>query len=90
MDDTTKGWLLLATGIAIRYIIARRRFNRRGIGGLQHYRSYERAVTTSLFEWLMKWIAIGMILIAILHLLTGFSQKDKTNRATQQQAAIKK
>lgn len=89
MDYTTKGWLLLAAGIVIRYIIAGRRFRRRGWGGLQHYPSFARAVITTFFEWVFKWVAILMILAGLLHLLAGLSRSDKTRKAQQEQATKK-
>lgn len=84
MDYATKGWLLLAAGIIIRYIIARRRFNRRGIGGLQHYRSFEGAVGTTILEWVFRWAGILMIIVGILYLLAGLNHNDKMNRTKQE------
>jgi hypothetical protein len=44
------GLLLLAIGLFIRYHIGRRRFNRRGIGGLQQFSNYRMAVTIRFLE----------------------------------------
>ncbi len=86
MDYSTKGWLLLVAGIIIRYIIARRRFNRRGLGGLQHYRSFDRGVITTFLEWVCRWAAFIMIIVGILHLLAGLNHNDKEGRTRQEQS----
>ncbi|MBW7891980.1 MAG: hypothetical protein H3C48_13365 [Chitinophagaceae bacterium] len=65
------GWILLFTGIVIRYFIERRRFNRRGLGGLQHFRNFERGVIITFLEWLFKWIANAMILFGLFLMLAG-------------------
>jgi hypothetical protein len=44
------GFLLIAIGLVIRYQIGRRRFNRRGIGGLQHFDGYGRGLITTIIE----------------------------------------
>lgn len=50
-------------GLVIRYIINRRKFYRRGVGGLQHFRSYERAVIIRFFEGLFS-IVSGLLILA--------------------------
>lgn len=55
------GWLLLIIGIAIRYIIGKRRFERRGIGGLQQFKSYPIALITLFIEMLFRLIANAFI-----------------------------
>lgn len=47
------GLLLIGICLFIRYQIGRRRFGRRGMGGLQHFSSYRRAVITALLEKLL-------------------------------------
>jgi len=44
---------LLAICLFIRYRVGKRRFNRRGIGGLQHFRTYRKAVATTFGETLL-------------------------------------
>lgn len=89
MDLLTKGWLLIGGGIVIRYIIARRKFNRRGVGGLQHFRSFERGVLTTFFEWLLRWGAVAMMVYGVLCLLSGVSQRDKAREQEQRQEQVK-
>jgi len=62
--------LLIATGLFIRYHIGRRRFNRRGIGGLQQFSSYGKAVVITAIEKLANFLALlcliaGVLLIAV-------------------------
>jgi hypothetical protein len=85
MDLMTKGWLLIGGGIIIRYIIARRKFNRRGLGGLQHFRSFERGVVTTFFEWVLRWGAVAMMAYGVLCLLAGISRRDKEREQAMQQ-----
>lgn len=58
----------IAIGLLIRYFIAKRRFNRRGIGGLQHYSSYGVGLVTTIVEWLFKWLG-NILLIAGIFML---------------------
>lgn len=57
---------MLAVGISIRYIIGKRRFNRRGVAGLQYFKSYDSALITVFIERLVNIIAILMIIFAIV------------------------
>lgn len=66
--------ILLTTGIAIRYIIGRRRFYRRGVGGLQHYPKYWIAIITTIIEWLFQWIANLLIIISVMLLLCSLER----------------
>lgn len=64
------GLLLLALRLLIRYRIGKRRFNRRGIGGVQHFNSYRRAVMTTFAEKLLLLIGdllgvVGLFLLAL-------------------------
>lgn len=64
MDTTTPqfwGFIFLITGITLIYLIGRRKFNRRGVGGLQHFPAYWIALLTVFLEWLIKWLAIVLI-----------------------------
>ncbi len=65
-DPRFWGYLFLIVGIIIRYSIGRRRFNRRGAGGLQHFNvSYAFAVIITFLEWCFTWIAYATILLGI-------------------------
>ncbi|MCR8560321.1 hypothetical protein KXD93_21895 [Mucilaginibacter sp. BJC16-A38] len=48
--------------MAIRYIISRRRFNRRGVAGLQQFSSYEKWWITTRIENLFNLLALMAIL----------------------------
>lgn len=65
------GYTCLLIGLALRYIIGKRRFRRRGIGGLQHFSSYGRALITIFLEWVVKWVANILLLTGILLLVIG-------------------
>jgi hypothetical protein len=69
------GIILLIGGAGINYAVNRRRFYRRGVGGLQHFKTYSGAVVTSWFERLCKLIAIALIVFGIGMLLLGHDQK---------------
>ncbi|MES2267556.1 MAG: hypothetical protein V4520_12400 [Bacteroidota bacterium] len=64
------GMLLTAVGLIIRYHISTRRFNRRGIGGLQQFPNYGRFIFTMTVERVIYFIGTlclwaGLILLAI-------------------------
>ena len=58
------GLALLAIGFFIRYHIGRRRFNRRGMAGLQQFSNYRTSFMIILIEWLF-------MVVANLCLITG-------------------
>jgi hypothetical protein len=60
---------LILLGIIIRYFIERRKFNRRGMGGLQHFSGFGIALVITILEWLGKWIANIMIIAGIIMLI---------------------
>jgi hypothetical protein len=64
------GMILSALGLWLRYHIGRRRFNRRGIGGLQQFPTYGRFIFTVIIERVIHFLATlclwaGLILLAI-------------------------
>lgn len=64
------GMILIAIGLLVRYQIGRRRFNRRGIGGLQQFPTYGRFIITMVVEKIIYFIATlsllaGLFLLAI-------------------------
>lgn len=61
--------LLLLCGLIVRLIISKRKFDRRGIGGLQHFSSFWVALTVIVIEWIVKWAANLLILISLINLL---------------------
>ncbi|NGF55541.1 hypothetical protein G5B00_03360 [Parapedobacter sp. SGR-10] len=48
-------------GLAIRLIIGMRQFNRRGVGGLQHFNNYFVGLFTLIVEWVLKWGAAALM-----------------------------
>jgi len=68
------GLLLSAIGLFIRYQIGRRRFNRRGIGGLQQFPTYSRFILTVTIERLIHFIGTICLLAGLFLLaVTGFN-----------------
>ena len=71
IGEQSQGLLLLLVGLAIRFIIGRRRFNRRGVGGLQHYNSYALALLVTLAEFIASAIGFFLIVAGGWRLLMG-------------------
>ncbi len=59
-------FILLLICFAIRFIINKRRFNRRGQGGLHHFKNYERAWLITLVEKTIMVLTTLIILIVII------------------------
>lgn len=55
------GIFLLSLGFAIRYLIGKRRFKRRTIGGMQAYKSFNAALIITAIEGLLMILSIFMI-----------------------------
>jgi hypothetical protein len=66
---TLHACILLGLGLAVRYIISRRRFNRRGIAGLQLFSSYEKWWLISRIESLFNFLALLAILAGLFLLI---------------------
>jgi hypothetical protein len=58
--------ILLVIGLLLRYIIGKRRFNRRGVAGLQQFKSYRIALFMTVIERLVNTIATLMIIVAVV------------------------
>lgn len=56
------GILLLLVGLTIRYIIGKRRFKRRTIGGMQVFKNYSKSLLVPIIEGLGIIISLIMIL----------------------------
>ncbi|AMR30091.1 hypothetical protein A0256_01000 [Mucilaginibacter sp. PAMC 26640] len=66
--------ILIAIGLLLRYHIGRRRFNRRGIGGLQQFSTYGRFIFTMVVEKVIYFIATLCLLAGLFLLaLAGFN-----------------
>ncbi|QKJ32941.1 hypothetical protein HQ865_25375 [Mucilaginibacter mali] len=64
------GLLLLGICLFIRYRIGKRRFNRRGVAGLQQFSSYRRFILTTTIEQIFMIAAnlcglAGLVLLAV-------------------------
>jgi len=57
--------VIFIIAIVIRMVIGMRRFNRRGLGGLQHFNNYFTGLLTLFIEWLLWWAASIAILWAV-------------------------
>lgn len=55
-------YAFIVLGIAIIYIIRRRRYNRKTFAGLPEFSSFEAAWITRLVEFIFKLIALALIL----------------------------
>ena len=64
-STTIIGVALMVTGLVVRTLISRRRFNRRGITGLQLFQSFWHWRITTLIESLLNLIATLMIFAGI-------------------------
>lgn len=54
--------ILFFTGLGIKLIVGMRQFNRRGLGGLQHFSNYFVGLVTLFAEWLLQWAAFALII----------------------------
>lgn len=57
---------LIGAGLLIRYIIGRRRFNRRGVAGLQLFSSYEKWWLTTRIEAFFYFLGLLAIVVGVL------------------------
>lgn len=57
---------LMLIALILLYLVGKRRFNRRGIAGTQYFSSYNKALTKTFFECLLRFIAVLMLLGAIV------------------------
>ncbi|HEY4325118.1 MAG TPA: hypothetical protein VGN20_14070 [Mucilaginibacter sp.] len=66
------GLLLTAWGLYVRYRIGRRRFCRRGIAGLQQFRSYRSALLIRLMESLINLLGAACIIAGAALILIAY------------------
>lgn len=62
---------LFFTGLGIRLIVGMRQFNRRGLGGLQHFSNYFVGLITLAIEWVLIWTALALMLWGLWGWLFG-------------------
>jgi uncharacterized protein YjeT (DUF2065 family) len=67
-----QGIIMLVIGIAIRYWIAKRKFNRRAITGAQQFNSYQESIFIRVFEWLAKWAGIILIVTGVILIIMRY------------------
>lgn len=79
----TAGVILFLFGLLFCYAVGKRRFNRTGIAGLQHYNSYGEALVTSTIERLVKIAGITAIIIGLLFMATTCPHSQKENGKRQ-------
>jgi ABC-type transport system involved in cytochrome c biogenesis permease subunit len=60
----TIGIFFVILGFIIRYKINKRRFNRKALGGLQHFKNYEQA-------WLVTLIERILMVLSFIIIITG-------------------
>ena len=70
------GVVIALMGFAIRYLMNRRRFNRRNAMGVEGFSSYQKVVLIRTGERLAKFIGLLFILVGILFFATGFLNKQ--------------
>jgi hypothetical protein len=58
--------LLLLLGLLVRYIIGRRRFNRRSLAGVQGFKSYTRAILITTVEKVINGLALLCIILSVM------------------------
>ncbi|NCI46728.1 hypothetical protein [Sediminibacterium soli] len=56
---------MIFVGLAIRLFVGMRQFNRRGLGGLQHFNNYFVGLITLAIEWVLKWAALALMLFGL-------------------------
>ena len=66
------GLIMVILGGAVKYWLSRRAFYRRGVGGLEEFNSFEKAVVTSLWEKPLHIISFLTIIIGVIVILVSF------------------
>jgi ABC-type uncharacterized transport system permease subunit len=72
-----QGIIITLTGLLLCYFVGKRRFKRRGIGGLQYYSNYQSALITTLFEKGVKFIGIILLIIGLWLILNNLPNHGK-------------
>lgn len=79
------GLVLFLLGVVLNVSINRRRFYRRGPGGLQHFESYGKAVGVSFMERIGKIVALLFIVAGLFLIASYFLLPDVKREARRQQ-----
>lgn len=83
------GVAMIVLAIIINFTINRRRFNRRGIGGLQHFKNYSSSVVIRFFEGIGKLIGFVLFFIGIVYLVMWVTGNPKNHQNKIQKKEIK-
>ena len=85
------GTIILIAGLALRYLMYRRRFNRNNAAGVQQFRNFEHKSVVQPFEKLMKVIAMALILFgAFLLIVEWYNHKDSKKPVQETAPAVQK
>lgn len=74
------GIIALVSGLALRYWINRRKFNRRAATGAEGFSNYERSVAITIPERIGKWVAWISIIFGVLFLCSYRRQKREKEK----------
>ncbi|CAI8894939.1 molybdenum ABC transporter permease [Chryseobacterium sp. IT-36CA2] len=80
--------VFLLLGFSLRYLINRRKFNRRGVGGIEEFSSYEKATVLRYVERFGKWIAYILIAIGLLYLWRFYRHTDENKNTAKNTVSI--
>jgi len=74
MDTTViiLGTIMLLTGLVLRYLLNRRRFNRRNFAAVETFNSYEHRTVTRIGEKAGRYIAWALILAGVFFLFVAW------------------
>lgn len=64
-------WLMIGLGVMLLLVIGNRRFKRRGLGGLQHFRNYYWGLLILFLEAVFSLVGFALIAWGLLKLLFG-------------------
>lgn len=74
------GIIILIAGLAIRYFVNRRKFNRRNQFAVETFRTYEHKTFSFIFEKLLMYIAWPLILIGLFIFFMGWVSKKSVEK----------
>ncbi len=81
------GITILIVGLVVRYLMNRRRFNRRNFAGVQTFDSYEHKVAVGYFERFFRIIAKVLIIFGIFLIAIEWFNHRNTAKVQQSQSS---
>lgn len=69
------GIIFIATGLAARFFIGRRKFNRRNVAGIEEHINYSSALGNAVFDKIISITGFIVIALGIMLIATFFIQK---------------